>query len=204
MKVEDDQRWKPCSVRVLSRALRCLPTCLPYSGCLWACWCHRNIPQAHTWIFSMHCVLMSVSPFPLTPDLRVHLPFPFIYLPAKQNKTKHTGYFGNKRRSYLNKQVNHELSRKTNSKPYAPWTIKVRTYENWAVDGDTVYHRLGELSFHLPNPLHSQFDVSPILFYSWLLQPPKYLAWHLLRRSHSQQTLTGLETVNSRRAPNSG
>lgn len=50
-----------------------------------------------------------------------------------------------------------------------------------------------------PTPLCSRFDVSPILFYSQLLQPPKYRTWHLLRRSRSRQTFTGLGALTVER-----
>lgn len=88
-----------------------------------------------------------------------------------------------------------------NSKPCAPWVIKASTCKNWAVERDSSYHRLRELSFHQPHPLCSRFDVSPILFYSQLLQPPKYHTWHLLRRSPSQQTFTGLGTLTAEKLP---
>lgn len=88
-----------------------------------------------------------------------------------------------------------------NSKPCAPWVIRASTCENGAVERDSNYLGLRELSFHHLHPLCSRFDVSPMRFYSQFLQPPKYRTWHLLRRSRSQQAFTGIETLAVEKLP---
>lgn len=120
-------------------------------------------------------------------------------MPIRQSKQKLPAYVESKRRSHLNKQVNHEISGKKLQAPCSLGYQSEYMRKTRLLKGTATITGLENFLSISPTPLCSRFDVSPILFYSQLLQPPKYRTWHLLRRSGSRQTFTGLGALTVER-----
>ena len=124
---------------------------------------------------------MSISPAFLTPDLRVHLPFPVTYLFA-ENLTLEAN-----KGPIIRGEPQNFYDRKV--KPYDVWTCRYMWKElNWGITKNFIGQRLVQLSFHLVPSLLSSRHCS--VHCSWTPKNNVFFGG-LLRGSHSNQTLMG-------------